>query len=135
MKITFTIEIDEGHSVTVSQKDERQEEPVKEVLVKEGPTLTRTWIGEGTPGRKGRGKYHMLKGTSEYPYCAAQIKDMLEKMSAPVATVGKALGMNPVTFRNLLRRDDRGFSEEDYNVIMKAIQQVRDDRNKNKEII
>lgn len=79
------------------------------------------------------GKVYALKGASSYPYIAAQVKDFLNKVNIPIPAIARKIGMEPVTFRNLLRRDDRGFTEEDYNVIIKAAQEIKD--REEKEII
>lgn len=79
------------------------------------------------------GKVYALKGASSYPYIAAQVKDFLNKVNIPIPAIAREIGMEPVTFRNLLRRDDRGFTEEDYNVIIKAAQGIKD--REEKEII
>ena len=79
------------------------------------------------------GKVYALKGASSYPYIATQVKDFLNKVNIPIPAIAREIGMEPVTFRNLLRRDDRGFTEEDYNVIIKAAQELKD--REEKEII
>lgn len=133
MRLTFTVVIDdmEKPGVTVIQdavestKQEVIENKIKDLSVplnkpecKEDKFVpTREWIGEGKPG--GRGWYNKV-GETDMPYCAAQVKDLLTKLNVPISAVGKAIGMDPARFRNLLRIDARGFSEEDYNVIMKA---------------
>ena len=79
------------------------------------------------------GKYYTLKGATEYPYIAAQVKDFLNKVNISIPAIAREIGMEPLTLRNLLRRDDRGFTEEDYNVIIKAAQELKD--REEKEII
>lgn len=84
-------------------------------------------------GNKGKGFHKLLKDATEYPYIAAQVKDFLNKVNISIPTIAKEIGMEPLTLRNLLRRDDRGFTEEDYNVIIKAAQEIKD--REEKEII
>ena len=143
MRLTFTVVIDEieKSGVTVVQdtvkptKQEVVENKVNDLPVppkkpehKEDKFVpTREWIGEGHPN--GRGWYNKV-GEADMPYCAAQVKDLLTKLNVPISAVGKAIGMDPARFRNLLRIDARGFSEEDYNVIMKAAQEVRAEKDK-----
>lgn len=135
MRIAFTIEIGDTQSVKVQSADVKvqsadvkQKGDTKQQGKKEDKFVpTREWIGEGKPN--GKGWYNKL-GETDMPYCAGQVKDLLTKLQVPISAVGKAIGMDPNKFRNLLRIDARGFSEEDYNVIMKAAQGVRQERNK-----
>ena len=132
MRISFTIEIDDVRTsdVKVQSADVKVQDNMEE---KGEEKITREWIGEGRPGNHGKGKHHLLKGAASYPYIAAQVKDFINKAGVTIPAIAREIGMDPITFRNLLRRDDRGFTEEDYNVIIKAVQEIKD--NEEKEII
>lgn len=159
MKISFTIEIDDLNNSKVNVVPQVVEsptnisvpqEPVKEEPVKgryisrkvspttsikrEPKNVTREWIGEGLP--RETGKRIVLKGLKEYPYNAAMVKDYIDKSGVRVSAVAKVIGMDDIRLRNILRWDNRGFSEEDYNVIVEAVESIKQrkvDESKNKK--
>ena len=144
MKITFTIEIDDINNSKVNVVPQVVEsptntsvpqEPVKEKSIVEAPPTVadepkkfkRDWIGEGVA--RATGRRIVLKGRKEYPYDAAMVKDYIRKSNVKVSAVARAIGMDDIKLRNILRWDNRGFTEEDYNVIIKAVESVKQQEN------
>ena len=155
MKITLTIEVDDN-KVTVtpvaqptvepvsqeeveqpvnesnedtSNKETEQEETKQEETKQEETTCKFKTIGEKLP--KGRYATNYLPRTEQYPYNVKDAKTLLDEYKINISELAKAMGAFPaVKLRNIFRYDYRRFTKEEFDVILKAIDQI----NKEKEI-
>lgn len=127
MKITLSIEIDDtSKSVTV-----KQEEPVSNDSVVSGVRdVSNVVIPEklnniGEVLQKGYAASAPRPRTSELPFTVADAKAELKKNNVNITELARALGnFPPVKLRNIFRYDTRRFSGEDYDIILRAIQEV-----------
>lgn len=142
MRITLTIDIDDTNKIIVSstedkintsttekqqpEKVEQQVEQVEQVKNAEGVIeLTdeeRSLIKpEGRGGR--RVGPPVLSGgrTKEYPFNSGDIKSIMKQRRIKFKQLAEELGMDVIQLRNMFRWDTRRFTEQEYNVIMKAI--------------
>lgn len=128
MKITLTIEIDDKENrVTVVPEEEVKPQ-------KETPNLDNVVIpehlesiGERIP--KGRNSTMPRPRTEDYPYNVADAKEELEKANVNIAELARTMGNFPANkLRNIFRYDNRRFTREEYNVILRAIQEIKKSR-------
>lgn len=127
MKITLSIEIDDtSKSVTV-----KQEEPVSnDSVVSSVRDVSNVGIPEklnniGEVLQKGYAASAPRPRTEELPFTVADAKAELKKNNVNIAELARALGnFPPVKLRNIFRYDTRRFSREDYDIILRAIQEV-----------
>ena len=153
MKITLTIEVDDN-KVTVTPVAQPTVEPVAQPTVEpvvqeevaqpavdsnkdaskketeqEETTCELKTIGEKLP--KGRYATNYLPRTEQYPYNVKDAKTLLDEYKINISELAKAMGNFPaVKLRNIFRYDYRRFTKEEFDVILKAIDQI----NKEKEI-
>lgn len=130
MKITLSIEIDDTNkSVTV-----KQEEPVSNDSVVSNVSGVRDVSNVVIPEQLDNIGEVLQKGyaasaprprTAELPFTVADAKAELKKNNVNITELARALGnFPPVKLRNIFRYDTRRFSGEDYDIILRAIQEV-----------
>lgn len=131
MKITLTIEIDNvTNSVSVVQEEPKDnKEPIK------NSDLSNVVIPEhlediGEPLPKGRNSTMPRPRTDEYPFTIRDAKDEIERYHISMVDLAKTMGNFPIIkLRNIFRYDTRRLTQEDYNIILRAIQEIVDARN------
>ena len=158
MKITLTIEVDDNkvtvtpvaqptvepvaqptvepvsqeeveQPVNESNEDTSNKETEQEETKQEETTCKFKTIGEKLP--KGRYATNYLPRTEQYPYNVKDAKTLLDEYKINISELAKAMGAFPaVKLRNIFRYDYRRFTKEEFDVILKAIDQI----NKEKEI-
>lgn len=150
MKITLTIEVDDNkvavtpvaqptvepvsqeeveQPVNESNEDTSNKETEQEETKQEETTCKFKTIGEKLP--KGRYATNYLPRTEHYPYNVKDAKNLLDEYKINISELAKAMGDFPaVKLRNIFRYDYRRFTKEEFDVILKAIDQI----NKEKEI-
>lgn len=126
MKITLTIEVD-GDSITVAPN---KEVPVVEEkhndLPDEIPQNLES-IGEVLP--KGATAHLPRPRTDEYPFNVGDAKEELKKNHITLASLARCMGNFPAPrLRNIFRYDNRRFTREEYNVILKAIEIAKENK-------
>ena len=85
-------------------------------------------IGEALP--KGRNAREYLPRTEEFPYNVADAKKLLEQNDITIGKLAKAMGNFPEhKLRNIFRYDNRRFTKQDFDVILKAIDDINDKKN------
>lgn len=130
MKITLSIEIDDtSKSVTV-----KQEEPVSNDSVVSNVSGVRDVSNVVIPEQldnigevlqKGYASSKPRPRTEEYPFTVADAKEELKKNNVNIAELARALGnFPPVKLRNIFRYDTRRFTRQDFEIILRAIQDV-----------
>lgn len=136
MKITLTIEVEDnkvtGVTAVNQTKDIVASVPVAQVENTEDEQNTKVvddrTIGEALP--KGRNAREYLPRTEEFPYNVADAKKLLEQNDITIGKLAKAMGNFPEhKLRNIFRYDNRRFTKQDFDVILKAIDDINDKKN------
>lgn len=116
MKITLTIEVDNNGSVTVQPNTVAKDNqvPVDMNVTNLGEKLPRGWHAADARPR-----------TEEYPFNVADAKLEMDRKNVSIPELAREIGNFPVPkLRNIFRYDTRRFTKEEYNVILKAIDEV-----------
>lgn len=137
MRITLTIDVEDGNVAVLKN----QQEPVKEIVpvtqvqeVKEEQPKEDTAMfpignrqfGERLP--KGRWAARVKPRTDEYPFNVGDAKEELQKNNISMTALAKCLGIDLPKLRNIFRYDTRRFTRKDYDVILKAIEIIKQQR-------
>lgn len=150
MKITLTIEVnDNGITVSPGQVDVVNKEnsvttevastskikttdnsikldtfDLNSVVIPENMTT----IGEDLP----KGRAQQIRKTTEYPYNVLDAKQVLKDNNVNLAQLSRAMCNFPsAKLRNIFRYDYRRFTKEEFNVILKAIDNIVKEREIN----
>lgn len=141
MKITLTIEVDDNKvTVTpvteVTKEEVKTEEPVAEIneepKVLDNITIPEnlTTIGERLP--KGKNATSYQPRTEEFPFNVKDAKRILKENKVYISELAKALGNFPAAkLRNIFRYDNRRFTKAEFNVILKAVDNIVKEREIN----
>lgn len=145
MKITLTIEVDNNnitvtpveqkdiHTVQeVKQEQEKASEKVQDVNQLEInknnldnvviPTNLKT-IGERLP--KGKNAVDYNPRTEDYPFNVKDAKKVLKENRVNMTELAREMGNFPAAkLRNIFRYDNRRFTKEEFNVILKAVDNI-----------
>lgn len=139
MKIAFTVTVDvEGNNIKVDPESisksvnntiENASKSVNDSVDLSNVNIPEhiTTIGERLP----KGRYSTLPRprTDEYPYNVADVKKELQDNSVTIGELARVMGNFPVaTLRNIFRYDNRRFTKEEYNVILKCIDEIKKSR-------
>ena len=74
--------------------------------------------------------------TEEYPYLSADVKALLRKLRVGVTEISRVIGViDPNNFRNALRGSTRRFTKEEYFVILKACNEILENREMVEDLI
>lgn len=130
MRITLTIDIDNNNNVIVNTNSNTpsNEDTIKETVSsnveesKEPKTL-------GEKLSKGRYASRQRPRTEEYPFNVGDAKRELQKNNITIGQLASVLGIDQPKLRNIFRYDNRRFTRDDYNVILKAIDEITHPEN------
>lgn len=137
MRITLTIDVEDGNVAVLKN----QPEPVKEIapvtqvqeVKEEQPTddtarfpIGNRQFGERLP--KGRWAAKVKPRTDEYPFNVGDAKEELQKNNIGMTALSRCLGIDLPKLRNIFRYDTRRFTRKDYDVILKAIEIIKEQR-------
>lgn len=67
--------------------------------------------------------------TAERPYLGADVKQVMSRFGISIPELAKAIGMTASDLRNLLVSDSRMFTKQEYFVILKAVNNVLENKN------
>lgn len=74
--------------------------------------------------------------TANFPYLSIDVKTVMQKFKVGNAELAQAIGlMNPLDLRNALRSDTRRFTKEEYFVILKACNEILENREMVEDLI
>ena len=137
MRITLTIDVEAGNVAVLNnqQKPVKEGVPVVQVQeVKEEQSTNDTAMfpignrqfGERLP--KGRWAAKVKPRTDEYPFNVGDAKEELQKNNISMSALSRCLGIDLPKLRNIFRYDTRRFTRKDYDVILKAIEIIKEQR-------
>ena len=137
MRITLTIDVEDGNVAVLNnqQKPVKEGVPVTQVqeVKEEQPTddtamfpIGNRQFGERLP--KGRWAAKVKPRTDEYPFNVGDAKEELQKNSISMSALSRCLGIELPKLRNIFRYDTRRFTRKDYDVILKAIEIIKEQR-------
>lgn len=125
MRITLTIDVEDGNVAVLNN----QQKPIKEEQPKEDMTIVpigNRQFGERLP--KGRWAAKVKPRTDEYPFNVGDAKEELQKNNISMSALSRCLGIELPKLRNIFRYDTRRFTRKDYDVILKAIEIIKEQR-------
>lgn len=137
MRITLTIDVEDGNVAVLNN----QQKPIKEgvsvaqvqEVKEEQPTddtamfpIGNRQFGERLP--KGRWAAKVKPRTDEYPFNVGDAKEELQKNNISMSALSRCLGIELPKLRNIFRYDTRRFTRKDYDVILKAIEIIKEQR-------
>lgn len=137
MRITLTIDVEAGNVAVLKNQQDLVKEvvPVAQVQeVKEEQSTNDTAMfpignrqfGERLP--KGRWAAKVKPRTDEYPFNVGDAKEELQKNNISMSALSRCLGIELPKLRNIFRYDTRRFTRKDYDVILKAIEIIKEQR-------
>lgn len=137
MRITLTIDVEAGNVAVLKNQQDLVKEvvPVAQVQeVKEEQSTNDTAMfpignrqfGERLP--KGRWAAKVKPRTDEYPFNVGDAKEELQKNNISMSALSRCLGIDLPKLRNIFRYDTRRFTRKDYDVILKAIEIIKEQR-------
>lgn len=122
MRITLTIDVEDGNIAVFN----KAQEPVTQQTTKEEitvPQIGNKQFGEKLP--KGRYAARVRPRTEEYPFNVGDAKEEMDKEHVTMHELANCLGIDTPRLRNIFRYDTRRFTRKDYDVILKAIAQIK----------
>lgn len=137
MRITLTIDVEAGNVAVLKNQQDLVKEvvPVAQVqeVKEEQPTddtamfpVGNRQFGERLP--KGRWAAKVKPRTDEYPFNVGDAKEELQKNNISMSALSRCLGIELPKLRNIFRYDTRRFTRKDYDVILKAIEIIKEQR-------
>lgn len=137
MRITLTIDVEDGNVAVLNNQQKpvkegvpvTQVQEVKEEQPKEDMTIVpigNRQFGERLP--KGRWAAKVKPRTDEYPFNVGDAKEELQKNNISMTALSRCLGIELPKLRNIFRYDTRRFTRKDYDVILKAIEIIKEQR-------
>ena len=137
MRITLTIDVEAGNVAVLKNQQDLVKEvvPVAQVqeVKEEQPTddtamfpIGNRQFGERLP--KGRWAAKVKPRTDEYPFNVGDAKEELQKNNISMSALSRCLGIELPKLRNIFRYDTRRFTRKDYDVILKAIEIIKEQR-------